>query len=164
MPPAGGFTTGGSQDSQHANLIMRSPAFFLTGTSSIDFQIAGGTGTDATYTNSSDVVDGNSSNGGQQKFYLRRVSDDTYLLNARRSGTANSYESFTWDSTAIATAISGDAASETYTVEWVDTYHGGWGFAMIDDVVLNDVTPVPEPSSLALLSLGGLLIARRRRS
>ena len=145
----------GNQDSQHPNHIMRSPEFYLTGTSSIDFQIGGGTGSANTYLKSADIdpnLDSNSS--GQQKFYLRRVSDDTYLLNQRRTGTANNWESFTWDSLTISGAIAGDAASETYTVEWVDTYSGGWGFAMIDDVVLNDVTLVPEPSALALTTLG----------
>ena len=41
--------------------------------------------------------------------------------------------------------------------------HGGdFNYGIIDDLQL-DITLVPEPSSLALLGLGGLLIARRRR-
>jgi len=164
--------TSGSQDSGHPNHIMRSPEFWLTDTSSIDFQIGGGTGSGNTYTQSSDISPtGNSSNSGQQKFYLRRVSDDTYLLDQRRSGNANSWESFTWDSAAIAGATAGDDEDESYTVEWVDTYSGGWGFGMIDDVVLNDVLTeapaVPEPSTFALAALGlfglGVMRWRRRR-
>ena len=156
----------GSQDSQHPNHIMRSPAFLLTATSSIDFQIGGGTGSANTYVSSADIdPNGNSNDTGQQKFYLRRVSDDTYLLNERRGSNANSWQSFTWDIATISGAIAGDAANETYTVEWVDTYSGGWGFAMIDDVVLNNVTLIPEPSTLALVTFGlaGLISFGRRR-
>ncbi len=145
----GGFArwpdhTGGGQDSGHPNHIMRSPEFSLTATSSIDFQLGGGQGSANTYTNSSDISPtGNSSGSGQQKFYLRRVSDDTYLLNHRRSNNQNNWQSHTWDSAAITGAIAGDAVNEKYTVEWVDTYSGGWGFGMIDDVVLNDVVLAP---------------------
>ena len=91
--------------------------------------------------------------------------DDTYLLNERRGSNANSWQSFTWDIATISGAIAGDAANETYTVEWVDTYSGGWGFAMIDDVVLNNVTLIPEPSTLALVTFGlaGLISFGRRR-
>jgi hypothetical protein len=144
---------------------MRSPAFLLTATSSIDFQIGGGTGSTNTYVNSAEIdPNGNSNADGQQKFYLRRVSDDTYLLNERRGSNANGWQSFTWNSATISGAITGDAANETYTVEWVDTYSGGWGFAMIDDVVLNNVTLIPEPSTLALATLGlACLIGYGRR-
>lgn len=40
--------------------------------------------------------------------------------------------------------------------------YGQWEELTIDSVTLE--TPVPEPTSLALLGLGGLLIARRRRA
>ncbi len=174
----GGFArwpehTSGSQDSNHPNHIMRSPEFSLTATSSIDFQLGGGQGTASTYTKSSDINGAvNSNNQGQQKFYLRRESDDTYLLDQRRTGNGNNWESFNWDSATIGAATLGDAANETYTVEWVDTYGGGWGFGMVDDVVLTNIADpasavVPEPASIAIWSILGICLAgygyRRRR-
>ena len=41
---------------------------------------------------------------------------------------------------------------------------GSSGIQVIWDNVRLDITPVPEPSSLALLGLGGLCVLRRRRS
>lgn len=159
----GGFANGsGNQDSSHPNHIMRSPEFFLTVATSIDFQIAGGTGSGAP-TNESDIIAGTSSGTGYQGLGLRRVSDGAYLLFDRRSANSNSYQVQTdFDAAALAPIIAGNTG-EAFTLDWVDTYSGGWGFAMIDDVVLNNVTPIPEPSSLLLASLGLLACARRRR-
>ena len=175
----GGRGTGGSangtgnQDSSHPTLIMRSPAFSLTATSDIEFQLTGGQGSGNTYATSAAVPAGNSIGGnGQQKFYLRRESDDAYLLNQRRSGNGNSYQTFNWDSATLGAATLGDAANETYTLDWVDNYNGGWGFGMLDDVVLTNIADpasavVPEPASIAIWSILGICLAgygyRRRR-
>lgn len=45
-----------------------------------------------------------------------------------------------------------------------DSFSQGAGQAQINGIQLRDLGPVPEPGSLALMGLGGLLIARRRRA
>ena len=166
----GGRGTGGggngasNQDSAHPNHIMRSPAFFLTSTSSIDFQLAGGN-RGGVPTNESQITVGTSNDSGFQGLALRRVSDGAYLLFDTRSGDGNGYEAQTdFNNTALGPIASANPG-EAFTLDWVDTYSGGWGFAMIDDVVLNDVNPIPEPSSMLLMGLGalGLVGTRRRR-
>jgi len=166
----GGGNGSGNQDSSHPNHIMRSPGFWLTETSSIDFQLAGGN-RGGTPTNESDISAGTSSGTGYQGLALRRVSDGEYLLFDTRSGDGNGYQAQTdFNAAALAPIVAANMYEE-FTLDWVDTYHGGWGFAMIDDVVLNDVLTeapsIPEPSTFALAALGllgmGWFVRRRKR-
>lgn len=45
----------------------------------------------------------------------------------------------------------------------VNTNHGNAGFVGIEELHYENVTPIPEPSSTALLGLGGLALILRRR-
>jgi VCBS repeat-containing protein/autotransporter-associated beta strand protein len=123
----------GNQDADHPSLLMRSPVFSLTLGSEIRFQISGGDGASVP-TNESDVSD-NSRGTGAQGLALRRVSDGQYVLFGRRSGDANSYQQIIWD-TATLDAIVAANPGEAFTLDWVDDYSGGWGFAALDDVVV----------------------------
>jgi hypothetical protein len=48
-----------------------------------------------------------------------------------------------------------------YNPEWVSIDVYGWNFEIINGVIIHEC--VPEPATLALLAMGGLLLARRRR-
>ena len=52
-----------------------------------------------------------------------------------------------------------DPAAETLTVEWVNTQDNG----AFDNVTIGGVAVVPEPASLALFGLGGLMMLPGRR-
>jgi len=132
----------GGQDNAHPNLIIRSPAFRLDNNSYISGSIAGGEGTANMPADDAAVVafnGGNSNDQGVQMALLRRDSDGAYLLNGRRLGNGNGYEPFYWDAATLAAVVDANDPCEIYTVDWVDTFSGGWGFAMIDDVVIQAV-------------------------
>ena len=59
------------------------------------------------------------------------------------------------------TEVRPEATLLTESIDSVGIARSNPGFTV--DVVSFSLTSVPEPSSLALLGLGGLLIARRRR-
>lgn len=62
--------------------------------------------------------------------------------------------------------LTGLTGSEAVSLRFSNTTGGGgspWERTALVDNVSIDATPVPEPGSLALLSLGGLAMLRRRR-
>ena len=63
---------------------------------------------------------------------LRRVSDGEYLLFDQRadngqSNTGANWAAIGWDDTEIGAAISGDSPTETYQIDLIDAFAGGWG-------------------------------------
>jgi VCBS repeat-containing protein len=135
----GGGNGSGNQDSSHPSLIMRSPAFSFGAENNISFGIAGGQGGGTLPTNVSQVP-ANSTTSGAQGVGLRRDSDDAYVLTARRAGNANSYQTINWNSGTL-NPIAAANPGETFTLDYFDFYHGGWGFAMIDNVDISAATP-----------------------
>lgn len=153
----------GNWDSAHPSLIMRSPSFELYQRAEIRFSIAGGTGASNLPANASDVP-ANSSNSGAQGMALRRESTGEYVLTARRSGNGNGYQQIVWDRNTL-DAIAAAYPGETFTLDWVDYYHGGWGFAVVDDVSINtgnandydpDVNGIAPDDTVQVISAQGI--------
>ena len=152
---------GGVQaDYEHSTLVVTSPTFQIgaAAVQTIAFDLQSGMGSGSLVADFS-LLPVNSSGTGFLGMALMRVSDGEYLLSASKAANGGT-ELFEWDSTALNTAISGDVSTETYRLHLIDYDDSGWAHVQTSTVTL---TAVPEPSSAALLGLGGLALIFRRR-
>lgn len=91
----------------------------------------------------------------------------TYLIEANADGAgfvqfgSNSVEANSGDSTFRTHTFTGDVSGSSIVVRLSGL--GGVGNVHINDIQASGVTVVPEPSSSALLGLGGLALIMRRR-
>jgi len=140
-----GFT---DRDTDTHVKVLSSPKFLIGATASVQIWTLGGVGGTATptWTNYANLPT-TATAAGFMGAALRRVSDGEYLLFSRRSASGQSdkgtgWLALGWDAAEIAAAVAGDSAAETYVVDIIDSYSGGWGWIGADDATLTDVTVV----------------------
>jgi autotransporter-associated beta strand protein len=149
----GFFNSGGNQDAAHPSGVMTSPPFKLQTGLSIGFQLAGGEGTANLPANLAAVPAG-STTTGFQGMALRRLANNSYVLHARRAGNNNGYQSTGWSIAQLKT-INTTYPGELFVIDWIDYYHGGWGFGMVDNVAYRSGV---APGNVPLLSPPSLIL------
>lgn len=147
----GFFNSGGDQDTEHPSAVMTSPPFKLQSNLSIGFDIAGGESTANLPANLA-AVPAESTDTGFQGMALRRLADNSYVLHARRAGSNNGFQANGWGISQLA-AVHAAYPGELFVLDWIDSYHGGWGFGMVDNVTFKVGTaagnaPLASPPSV----------------
>lgn len=132
--------------SQHATAILRSPQFTLPANSSISAKLLGGRGIQGSAPASAESLSPNAiqdSANGYAGIALRRNSDKAYVLygsrttNGQSSSTNPAYQAVSWSAAQITQATAGDAAGETYSLDFIDNIYGDWGWVALDSVEIN---------------------------
>ncbi len=143
------------RDSDTVVKVITSPEFILTADTSAEIWSLGGTGATGTpqWANISQLPE-TADESGFMGAALRRVSDGEYFLFNRRSTSGQSNRDVNWLNIGWdqISGISGDDLTdgETYVIDIIDTYSGGWGWIGIDSVSLENVI-VPGVTSLAYI-------------
>ena len=104
----------------------------------------------------------NTSSSKQTNFALNitgSISGDQGTPETGLQGTGSPFQFRSIDLTGI-TLNPGEVYTLTFSANGTGFGHNA---SILDIALEGEITPVPEPTSLALLTLGGLMIARRRR-
>ena len=159
----------GNRDGTHELLLARSPAFFLDGSGDLTLTIVGGQGAgmaQATLPTSPTDLAANTTPATPgvhaMGIAVRRVSDGAYVATAQKANHNDQHQAVTI-SDATLDAVNAANPGAQFTLDVYDSYEGGWGWIGFDTVSVPG-TLVPEPGSLSLLALGGVLLVRRRRA
>jgi hypothetical protein len=132
---------GGTQDSSHPTLVLRSPEFQLSGSGGLTAWLRGGTGSGSLAGTAVAALPTSSTNPGFLGIALRNIGTGTYQLSARRSSSGDDWQLISFTAGQLA-ALDPQA---TYTLDLIDQAHGGWGWVAMDSVSIPG-TPPPPPA------------------
>ena len=180
-----GQTTVGDRDNGGVGSpgILRSGEFTLLPGDEVSFRIAAGNGSDVRPTNENNI-------SGFLGVALRDAVTGDYLLTKRRSGAERDWQEVMFTADEILGVMTGDTLK--VTLDLIDDYNGGWGFACFDDFQLlrgfeidpklyyflsvegygdvamlgpgmNDETDVPEPAAWVLMVLSVVGLGMMRK-
>lgn len=130
-----------TRDNQHQTLLVRSPAFNIYPNGQISFSLIGGSkpSFDIDDINANGLPSDSSGNGAIG-VALREVSSGEYLTFSTRSDNGGQF----WETITLDQEILGDVVEEgeSYTLDFIDFHSGGWGWAGLDSVIIQEGTPV----------------------
>ena len=131
-----------ARDDLHFDLVTRSPQFTMCENEQIKFKLWGGISGSPSLPLPADHVE-----QGLLGLALRHVSSDQYVRFGRKTRQGPSWEEIDWrlNQTSRPEVIPG----ERYTLDFIDTKHGSWGHAMLDDVMFEDCHPGCTVSSVS---------------
>ena len=146
-----------TRDRAHDTLVLRSPEFPLYANGEISFALVGGSkpGMDLAEINQVGLPE-SSSGSGSIGVALRKASSGEYLtFNARSSNSGDN-----WETIVINNDDLGDLfeEGENYTLDFIDSHSGGWGWAAMDDVTIRPGAPASAAISSVRLQDGSIII------
>jgi hypothetical protein len=129
---------GGSEDSPHPTFLLRSPEFELNGSGDLTAWLGGGGGSGASLAGTAvSALPSTTTEPGFQGVALRNVNTGNYVLSASRSGEGDDYQEVSFTASQLAALDQ----SATYTLDFIDQGHGGWGWVVMDTVSIPGATP-----------------------
>jgi len=147
----------GNRDLEHETLYLRSPEFIIDTSGDLTFYMAGGSASaNLPATDAEVLATPNAISGGAMFVGLRRVSDGAFVLTKRRGGKGNGWVSHVFTAAELAPFV-----GERFTLDFVDTNFGSWGWTALDTVSIPGVTEasvVIDSSTFSSISTNGDLI------
>lgn len=156
----GNFETGDATSTRTA----KSPTFYLDGTNNSITALLMGGGHGATTISS--PLPATSTGTGFNGIALYDVTADSYVGFASKTLIEGTTSPVNWANDQVSIATTGLNLAHVYSLHLIDQYWGGYGWICLDDVHIPGVaSPVPEPSTVALLVTGlvGLLACAWRK-
>ena len=130
-----------TRDNAHSTLVVRSPEFKIYQDGLISFALIGGSkpGFDIDEINASGLPESSDGNGSIG-VALRKASTGEYLnFYTRAENGGQAWETIILGENELRGMIEFD---ESYTLDFIDYHSGGWGWAGLDDVTIQEGTPV----------------------
>jgi hypothetical protein len=127
---------GGTQDSSHPTLRLRSPEFSLNGAGGLNVWLRGGAGTGSLAGTAVSALPANSASPGFQGIALRNATTGQYVLSARKGSSGDDWQQVGFTTGQLATLDQ----NARYTLDLIDQGHGGWGWVAMDSVTIPGTT------------------------
>ncbi len=147
---------GGTQDSSHPTLWLRSPEFVLNGAGNLTAWLRGGTGSGSLAGATVASVPANSTSPGFQGVALRNVGTGVFALSGSKVSSGDDWQQATFTQAQLAALDQG----ARYTLDLIDQGHGGWGWVAMDSVTIPGTLPGGGNTAPTISDITGRTIDR----
>jgi hypothetical protein len=142
VPGNGAVWVSGNTDNHLNTLWLRSPQFYLDGSGDMTVQLGRGMANAAAPANDMSVPYAAVTDRGWMGVALRRVSDGVFVLAKPRTETGDAWVTVTFTQAELEPFV----GSEEFTLDLINSDRGGWGWIVMDNVVIPGIATPIAPS------------------